>query len=263
MVPKIKDVLRGRKSLQRFFSLIHQYSLSGMNIGTGAGFATSGEKFALEFIREKLAIDKPHGDLVIFDVGANIGEYALEASKLFTPNVTIYAFEPSKVTFAKLTEAVLGQNNITTHQIALSDTTGHTTLHSNGDLSGLASINKRNLSHYDIAFENSESVSMTTLDAFCEQHNISEIDFLKLDVEGHELSVLHGAKNLLQNKIRFIQFEFGGANIDSRTFFQDFFYLLHDNYTLYRVLSDGLYEITTYNERFEIFLTSNYLAIRK
>ena len=64
-------------------------------------------------------------------------------------------------------------------------------------------------------------------------------------------------------RIDAIQFEFGGCNIDSRTFFQDFFYLLKDHYKIYRVLKDGLLEMPIYKETYEIFITINYLAIKK
>ena len=52
-----------------------------------------------------------------------------------------------------------------------------------------------------------------------------EIDIMKLDVEGHELDVLEGSRKTI-NSIKLIQFEFGGCNIDSKTFFQDFYYFL-------------------------------------
>ena len=60
-----------------------------------------------------------------------------------------------------------------------------------------------------------------------------------------------------------ILFEFGGCNIDSRTFFQDFFYLLKDKYHIYRVLQDGLFQISEYREIYEIFLTTNFLEVHK
>lgn len=75
---------------------------------------------------------------------------------------------------------------------------------------------------------------------------------------------MNGAKQMINDKrIDAIQFEFGGCNIDSRTFFQDFFYLLKDNYKIYRVLKDGLLEMPIYKETYEIFITINYLAIKK
>lgn len=68
---------------------------------------------------------------------------------------------------------------------------------------------------------------------------------------------------ICNNKIEVIQFEFGGCNIDSRTYFQDFYYLLKDNYKIYRILKNGLIEIKSYKEIYEIFITINYLAIKK
>jgi FkbM family methyltransferase len=264
MFTALKSALRGKKKLQGFFDTIHQYSLSGMNIGTGTEFTNSGEKFVLEFIYNELKIKAKSAVPLLFDVGANIGEYTLEANTIFNSNVTIHSFEPSKATFEKMIENFGNRKNLYGHQLALSDESGDITLYSNGTLSALASLNKRRLDHYNIAFEHSERVQKTTLDSFCLEHNIKEIDFLKIDVEGHELSVLHGARQLLQNKsITYIQFEFGGTNIDSRTFFQDFYYLLKDNYSLYRILSNGLQEIREYNERYEIFLASNFLAVKK
>lgn len=264
MLNGIKRIFRGKKLLQGIFEMIQRMSLSGMNIGTGAGFTTSGEKFVLRLVHEKLKSRGKNKLPIIFDVGANIGNYTLEANTIFNGIVRIHSFEPSKATFDKLSENFGGYTNLIGHQLALSDTTGHITLYSNDTLSALASVNKRKLDHYDISFEQSESVPMDTLDRFCIEHNINEIDFLKIDVEGHELSVLKGARKLLQsNAIEYIQFEFGGTNIDSRTFFQDFFYLLTEKYIIYRILTDGLREIKSYDERCEIFLASNFLAIRK
>jgi hypothetical protein len=58
-------------------------------------------------------------------------------------------------------------------------------------------------------------------------------------VHGHELQALEGAAELLRaGRIRAIQFEFGGANVDSRTFFRDFWNLLYGRfgYSLYQIL---------------------------
>ena len=83
-------------------------------------------------------------------------------------------------------------------------------------------------------------------------------------IEGHELKALKGAARMInEKKVDVIQFEFGGCNIDSRTYFQDFFYLLKDNFTIYRILRDGLLEMPTYQETHEIFITINYLAVKK
>lgn len=132
------------------------------------------------------------------------------------------------------------------------------------DCSGLASVYKRKLDHLGYYLNKLEKVKMSTIDIYCKENNIDRIHFLKFDIEGHELNALNGANKMLKDKkIDIIQFEFGGCNIDSRTFFRDFFYLLKDNYTIYRILKDGLFEISKYKEQYEIFDTINYLAILK
>ena len=99
------------------------------------------------------------------------------------------------------------------------------------------------------------------MDDFCEEESIDNIRFLKLDVEGHELDVLKGAERMRgEGRISSIQWEFGGCNIDSRTYFRDFFYLLNDQYRIFRVVKDGIYPVTGYWESLEIFETVNYFA---
>jgi len=61
--------------------------------------------------------------------------------------------------------------------------------------------------------------------------------------------------------IHWIQFEFGGCNIDSRTYFRDFFDLLNPQYDVYRLLRNGLFPIRSYHETQEVFTTTNFIAI--
>ena len=64
-------------------------------------------------------------------------------------------------------------------------------------------------------------------------------------------------------KFKLIQFEFGGTSIDSRTYFQDFWYLLKDDFDIYRVGPTGPILIKEYTERDEIMIFMNYLAVNK
>jgi len=177
---------------------------------------------------------------------------------------TIYAFEPSNKTFNKLKTNLADLTKLKLHNFGLGNENTKITLYTNSDESGLASVYKRRLDHFNIDMNKSEDIVIKTLDAFCDENRIQHVHFLKLDVEGHELKVLEGAKKMLHSgSIDFIQFEFGGCNIDSRTYFQDFYYLLKDNYKIYRIVKDGLYHINQYREMYEAFITTNYLAERK
>jgi hypothetical protein len=87
---------------------------------------------------------------------------------------------------------------------------------------------------------------------------------LKVDVEGHEYNVFTGASEMMAaDAIDMIQFEFGGCNIDSRTYLQDFYYLLNPKYRLYRLVPDGLSPMEPYNEKYELFRTTNFVAIHR
>jgi len=128
---------------------------------------------------------------------------------------------------------------------------------------GLASLYQRNLKEFGMEMNIEEKVDIQTLDNFCKKNKIKKIDLLKIDVEGNELNVLKGAEKMINaGLIDYIQFEFG-CNVDSRTYFKDFFYLLNPKYEIYRVLKNGIYLIKEYKWTNEIFNAINYLAIRR
>ena len=251
--------LFGRKKYQKLFSKLFEVALKGLNYGTGDDFRHSGELHVLKYLQTKWHRGE---DTVIFDVGANNGSYGIEAAKIFNDvKVWIYAFEPSAETFQALVHNTGEISTIIPVNVALGSRSGQASLYSNSNFSGLASLHDRRLAHFGMDLPDQEIISIQTVDEFCKHRNIENIFFIKLDVEGHEYAVLQGAKELIErNKIQFIQFEFGGCNIDSRVFFQDFFYFLSPKYKIFRVLKDGLYPINEYSENLEVFSVTNYFA---
>lgn len=254
---KALELIKGQDSWESILKI----SLTHMNYGNGGDFDKSGELNVLKHIKEKL--DK-NLSLIIFDVGGNTGNYAKALSDFFKARAIIYSFEPSKKTYELLSEATKNIQNIISINIGFSDKENNQLLYTNHDGSVCASVYKRNLERFGISFDKSEEIKLTTIDNYCAKNNIDRIHFLKLDIEGHELEALKGAIQLINNrKIDFIQFEFGQCNIDSKTYFLDFYYLLKNNYHIYRILKDGLFELKEYQEIYEIFKTTNYLAIKK
>lgn len=61
-----------------------------------------------------------------------------------------------------------------------------------------------------------------------------------------------------------VTFEFGGANIDSKTYFQDFWYFFKAfGFHLYRITPSGyLVYLRSYEEALEKFLTTNVICSR-
>ena len=258
---KILNNILGKSRFQKFFQSLFQLSLKGLNYGNGGDFNESGEIHVLHFIKNKFK-DEP--SLTLFDVGGNNGDYSVLLSDYFNSKGTIHSFEPSKKTYELFLKTTQNIKNMIPNNFGLSDTENVQLLYTNIEGSGFASVYQRNLAHFGIAMDQSEEIKLSTVDAYCQTNHINRIHFLKLDIEGHELKALNGTAQMIKDKkIDTIQFEFGGCNIDSRTYFQDFFYLLKDHYRIYRILKDGLVEMPTYKETYEIFIAINYLAVRK
>jgi len=248
--------------------MAHTLSLFGMNYGGGGLIEESGETWALQnVIKPALAtVDSP----VVFDVGANIGDYALLVRRELS-NANIFAFEPAASTYQELA-STLAQNNgtgIKPYNFGFSDNERELELFSyaveGNEQSLLASIDRRLPTQaVRVEVDHSEKIQVRTIDSFCAAEDIRRIDLLKLDVEGHELAVLQGASAMLdRGAVQIIQFEFGPANIYSRTYFYDFWILLAEKFDIFRIVPNGIAPITYYGEHREIFLTTNYLALRK
>ncbi len=247
----------GKKQHYSMWNELYKTALDGMNIGSGGNLERSGE---MNVLMQLKAAGK--NNMVLFDVGANVGEYTKCLVSLF-PNAKIHSFEPAKGTFDTLSKNVAG-SNVTLNNIGISNEIVRGTLYADKENSGLASLYNRQLDYLGLELGKKEEVELTTLDYYCEKNNIDVIDFLKMDIEGNEYKALLGAEHLLnEKKIGAIQIEVGGANIDSRTYFRDFWNLLHEDFSVYRILQDGLWEIQKYEEILENFITVNYLFIKK
>ncbi len=240
----------GAKRFQPLFSYLLRVSLRGMNIGASADLVRdSGERGGLARL--------PASPVVI-DVGANVGDYASMVLEE-RPEARVWCFEPSGTAYLRLQDR-LG-DRVVTRNIGLGASKGELDLYGPEAGSPLTSLHERR--HDSVAFSATERARIDTLDQVAEDEHIGRIDLLKLDVKGSELDVLRGSARLLSmGLIDAIQFEFGGANIDSRTFVRDFHELLSPAYTIYRVVRDGHVPVA-YSELLEIFSTTNYLAVRK
>ena len=87
--------------------------------------------------------------------------------------------------------------------------------------SSWASLAKLNLDNIGINFTKSQEIETINLDSWLDSHQVTHMDVVKIDVERLEYEVLMGAVSNIEN-IKLIQFEFGGTNIDSRTYFKDY-----------------------------------------
>jgi FkbM family methyltransferase len=241
------------KALQPVWEKLFHVSKIGMNYW-GTEVHASGELKAIEQIVKHCC-----SNAIVFDVGANKGQFISHVSQLFPPTAQFFSFEPSKGTFQHLQTNIQRWNlsNVRLFNFGLSESPSKQILYMDSEGSTRASL------YQDETQYSSEEIELSTLDLICEQEDIRQIDFLKIDVEGHEISVLKGAMQMLEKgQIRFIQFEFGESNISSRTYFKDFFSIL-SNYNFFRILPGGLRKLKQYSPELEVFSTSNYLAVNK
>jgi FkbM family methyltransferase len=205
----------------------------------------------------------PPGPAVICDAGANKGDWSrgvLERRKGVGDR--FFLFEPSRMNISVLHTLSIPQFTIV--PVALSNSAGRVPLYGDAAGSGLGSLHQRDLTFLGIDHTKQEAVTTITLDEFAHRNDITRIDYLKLDVEGHELAVLRGAGRLLEKRaITAIAFEFGGTQIDSRAFFRDYWNLLVSHgYRLHRVVPGGLLlPIKQYDIGFEVFQLTTYVAV--
>ncbi|MBH8556283.1 FkbM family methyltransferase [Nostocaceae cyanobacterium CENA357] len=225
--------------------------------------------FSSHEISEQLLVSKlVRPGMLVFDVGANIGDYSILLSKLVGSSGKVYSFEPTIITFNKLQERLSKskcnnvyplQNAVYSHNIQIEFN------EFSEDFSAWNSIGRPQMldpqgSGQYVPIVNTGVVQAITLDSFCNDNNIQKIDYLKVDVEGAESDVLQGAIELLKNKaIYFIQFEISQKMLEglNRKAKSTFDILIENGYECHLIKQNGDIgeEVTDSNSFYE-----NYIA---
>lgn len=251
-------MLFARRVFYKFNKLLYNLSLRGLGVLNFESDKISGEEYFLKQYVSKIE------NSVIFDVGANVGNYSKSVRRI-NENVEIFSFEPHPVTFQKLFENTENLD-VKTFNVGVGCMKGILNLYDYADKDGSshASLYKEVIEtiHKGKAVEH--KVEIITLDAFVNEYKIKRVHLLKIDTEGHEMSVLKGFERFIkESKVDVIHFEFNEMNIASRVFFKDFWEFL-PNYDFYRMLPNGLAPIKNYGPVFcEIFAYQNIVAILK
>jgi FkbM family methyltransferase len=210
-----------------------------------------------------LALSPPGQAVHVADVGANVGRWsrsmlaaARGAGRL--PDLDLHAFEPSRYTFARLSEALAGES-VSLNQVALCDRSGTSTLHVVAPGAGTNSLHRPLGVPADAA---TEQVPTITLDAYAAQAGLEHVTLVKIDTEGHDLTVLRGARGLFtDHRISVAQFEYNHRWVYARSFLCDAFELLEPlGYRLGKLTPRGVEFYPHWDADLESFVEGNYVA---
>jgi FkbM family methyltransferase len=245
--------------LNRF---LHELSLHGLGILNHENEVLSGERVALQRILD-WAATRSGTPPVVLDVGANVGDFSRRVTAA-APSARVFAFEPHPAIFQQ-TRAAAEAAGFEAIHAGCGAVPGQLMLYDYSDSragSQHASLYPGVIEELHGAAAVAHDVQIVTIDDFLAERAIEHVLLLKIDTEGHEASVLRGARHAVgARQIDFVQFEFNAMNIESRTFFRDIVALL-PNYRFHRLLPDGWAPLPYSPITCEVFAYQNVVAIR-
>jgi FkbM family methyltransferase len=201
------------------FSIYLLGSFEPRTVGTYAGLVKSGD--------------------VVLDIGANIGAHTLPLARLVGPTGRVVAFEPTAFAFQKLLEnTALNPDlapRISASQLMLvAERSGGVppTLFSSWPLSADQGLHPKHKGRS----MTTEGASAVTLDDAVRELNLKAVNFIKIDVDGHELPVLRGGARTIEQfrppilieLSPYVHAEEGYDFDDLITFFQELSYRLRN-----------------------------------
>jgi FkbM family methyltransferase len=179
-----------------------QFRISNRLEATKIHLSDSGRILLNEFVSEILPGD------IVFDIGANIGQYSLPAAIRTGPSGQVHAFEPAPIWARRLQENIELNNlsNVIIHPLGLSDHSGQRTFtFKNTQGSGMGSVVENYHSYVEKKKLDKIQIEIENGDLYLARHNISLPHVAKIDVEGAELEVLRGLEQAFKNdQCRFI-----------------------------------------------------------
>jgi len=156
------------------------------------------EKNELRFVNQ--IIKK---NMNVIDIGSNIGLYTILLANLIGKGGKVFSFEPEPNNFRLLRKSIYANKitNVVPYEIAIGDKKEETYLNVSSINSGDNRLNSNSIYHYKIKAKKDK------LDNILLKN--SNIDFIKMDIQGGEFLALQGMKNILkQNDNLIVLFEF-------------------------------------------------------
>jgi len=197
---------------------------------------------------------------VFMDIGANKGDWTLEALKLLTvagKPINLHAFEPCTGT-RQILEARLpiGGGGARISALAMSSQPGETEFYSSGAGSGTNSLHQ--ISGVEI-----ERVKVSTIDEYLNSNNIDRVELVKVDTEGFDLEVLRGAESALADgRIGVVQFEYNWRWLLNRaSLLQVFQLIVGTPYRFGRLMDGGIKTYEQWHFELDRYFEGNYVLV--
>lgn len=222
-------------------------------------FARNGESFALRAFA-RWSSGRP---AVIWDVGAHEGHWASAAREL-VPAARVIGFEILPPVFAKLETLARRVDWLTAENLGLSDRDGEVDVYWNPRHDSTNAISPRLGHKLFSGGVQAVACRVTTGDLYLSRNGGQAPDFLKIDVEGHELAVMRGCSNLFggHGAPTVIQFEYGATYLPSGSSLGQAYRLLTPHgYRIGRLFPDHV-AFADYSYGSDHFRMGNYIAVR-
>lgn len=168
-------------------------------------------QYEAEPLRLFLATVPSNRRRTLLDVGANVGTHSSVFARHFT---AVHAFEPNPAVWSRFDRnmSLNAYTNVQLHRIGLADASSslpfHATETANRGLGTFACVEQ-----YDAPLRQIATLSVTTGDDFLRIKGITEIDAIKIDVQGYETQVLRGLRKTLAEHRPIVWFELGAGTM--------------------------------------------------
>jgi len=198
----------------------------------------------------KILSDLVSSDNIIFDIGANMGQFACRLNDIVKKGSgQVYSFEPVSENFISLNKMkkILKMGHVSLFKLGVSNVNQTSTInipmYNNGLIVGtrasLININD------DIKFK-TEEIKVTTIDTFFNEQNLKKVNFIKCDTEGNEINVLKGGEQTIKKHLPTLCLEIEVShNSDSLNWLLELGYI----FFFYDSLSNNLKRINDNNQK--------------
>lgn len=197
----------------------------------------------------------------LMDVGANQGNWsvkALELASAHQKNVALYAFEPSSITRAMLCDRLGKNQQAEVCGFALTSHEGEGEFFSNAAGSGTNSL-------HPVSGTQTETVALTTVDAFVAKRGIRHVTMIKIDTEGFDFQVLKGAIQLLESgSVDLVQFEYNWRWLLNGASLHNVFRLIEKSALRFgKLVGESIEFFDEWHFELDRYFENNYVLVRR